>query len=139
MKNRHYKHLRDLTIVAEDGVGAARAHLAAAIVINNQIVSIGVNSYKTHPFQKRYGKNSESIHIHSEISAINKALKRIDISELKNATLYIARVKKTSKESKFFDSWGLARPCEGCMKAIAAFNIRKVYYTTNETNIYECL
>lgn len=139
MKNRHEKHLDDLAIIAEDAQGAARAHLAASIVLNNKIISIGVNSYKSHPFQKRYGKNSEAIYIHSEISAINRALKRISVNDLANSTLYVARVKKKSKHSKHFDSWGLAKPCEGCMRAIAAFNIKKVYYTTDENTKYECL
>lgn len=139
MKNRHDKHLRDLALIAEDTQGVARARLASSIVINNKTVSIGINSYKSHPFQKKYGKNSESIYIHSEISAINKALKRVPSLDLSNATLYIARVKKSSKYAKHFDSWGLAKPCEGCMRAIAAFNIKKVYYTTDENSRYECL
>lgn len=139
MNNRHFKHLRDLALVAEDTQGAARARLAASIVLNNRIISVGVNSYKSHPFQKKYGKNDEAIFIHSEIAAINRALKRIELDELANSTLYISRVKKKSKHSEHFDSWGLARPCSGCLRAIAAFNIKKVYYTTDDTNRYECL
>lgn len=133
--NRHLRHISDLAVIAEDTIGASSAKLAASIVLNNKIVSIGVNSYKTHPFQKKYGKNDMAICIHSEIAAIGKALKRISIDELRRATLYIARVKQIDQSSQ----WGLARPCKGCQRAIAAFDIKKVYYTTDEHRRYECL
>jgi deoxycytidylate deaminase len=136
--SRHDRHIANLCIIAKDLSPVANASIAAAIVLNNRIVSYGNNSYKTHPFQKRYGKNGDAICLHSEIDAIFKSLKRISLKDLSMSTLYIARMKKDSAYSAR-DSWGNAKPCIGCQRAIANFGIKKVYFTTDENGIFECL
>lgn len=107
------------------------AKLAAVLVIRNDIISVGTNTHKTHPLQKKFSKNSDSIFLHAEINCIVNALKNIDESELKKATLYVYRVKKTRR---FGQEWvdGLAAPCSGCMGAIKHFGIKRVIYSTDE-------
>ena len=68
--------------------------MASALVINNSVVGLGKNSYKTHPLQAKYGKTEHSIHIHAEIDAIKNSLKRVGVDDLSKDTLYIRRVKK---------------------------------------------
>ena len=115
-----------LCTIAEDVIPVGHAKIAAAIVYKKEIISIGVCSYQTHPLQKHYARNSESIYLHAEIDAIIKA-KRHNIP-LSKCDLYVARVKRPSPFSTMFIT-GLARPCEGCWKAIQEYNIRNVIYT----------
>lgn len=136
--NRHQRYLSDLVTLATAIPRAGAASISAALVMNNKIVSYGFNSYKTHPFQKKFGKNKDAVCIHAEIDAIKNALKKVNVDDLKYATLYIARAKNKDQNSKK-DHWGLSKPCEGCCRAISSFNIKKVYYTTNENNRFECL
>lgn len=131
--NRHEKHLRDLLIAARDVTPVASARIAAAVVSGNRVISYGVNSRKTSPLQKKFGKNDQAICIHAEISAIKNALNRNGTNDLSNSILYVARAKK---EGKAFIQ-GIAKPCEGCMRAIAAFNLRKVFYTEDNTGYTE--
>ena len=112
--------------------------LAAAVVMRNKIISIGINQMKSHTFQKKYGRNDESIFLHAETDAIKNALKVIDMEELSKCNLYIVRVKKPKPKSKEW-VWGLAKPCSGCQRAIATFGIRNVIYTTDITGKYEVL
>lgn len=111
--------------------------MAAAIVFRNEIISIGINSNKSHPFQAKYGRNSDSIYLHAEIDAIKNALKCISVDQLTKTTLYICRVKYTDSK-KSGQIWGLSRPCEGCIRAITTFNIKKVVYSIEKEG-YEIL
>lgn len=109
--------------------------LAACLVIQNEIISIGYNSDKSHPLQKRFSKNSESIFKHAEIDCIVNALKHIDPEELQRATLYVYRVKKKEKgDTGWID--GRAEPCSGCKKAIEHFGIKKVVFSTDDSGLY---
>ncbi len=126
--------LRHLAI-DNDGV-RKRFKLAAAIASGKNIISIGLNEMRTHPLQGKFRKNDDSIFLHAEIAAIANALNHVDREELKNATLYIHRVKRRSATSK---EWvdGIALPCEGCRSAIAAFKIRRVIYSTDVNSEFE--
>ena len=102
--------------------------MAAGIAYRGNLLATGLNSFKSHPMMRQWGKNEDSIFIHAEIDAIKNALKIMSQSELSRCDLYIARVKRPDSLS---DAWvpGLAKPCHGCQRAIAAFDIRNVYYT----------
>lgn len=104
--------------------------LAAAIVYRNKIISIGINSMKSHPLQAKYGKNEHAIFLHAEIAAIKNALRETSVEELSRCEIYIARIKKPSQFSLEY-GWGLAKPCEGCARAIAEFGLKKTVYTTD--------
>lgn len=108
--------------------------LAACLVIQNEIISVGYNSDKSHPMQKRFSKNSESIFKHAEIDCIVNALKHIDAEELKRATLYVFRVKRAHKGAI---GWvdGMAEPCSGCKKAIEHFGIKRVLFSTDNPDL----
>jgi tRNA(Arg) A34 adenosine deaminase TadA len=111
-----------------------RAKLASALVKDNRVISIGINRRKTDPLQAKYGKNHDSIHMHAEIHAIKNALNRHPVSYIRGSILYVCRVKrKNQKTSDFVPA--LAKPCEGCARAIAEFGIKSVVYTTNKGTI----
>lgn len=73
--------------------------------------------------------------MHAEIDAIKNALKHINISELSKSKLFVTRLRYEASETVIKVAnlrRGLAKPCEGCMKAIATFNIKHVCFSTNE-------
>jgi deoxycytidylate deaminase len=123
--NQNVKILNILTKIAEAVPPVRSARLASAIVLKGDIISFGVNQLKTHPFQAKHAKNDQALYMHSENAAIIRALKKIDKDDLKRSTLYVARVKNPG------NIWGLACPCEGCMKAIERFDIKTVVYTND--------
>lgn len=108
----------------------SNAKFAAAIVKNNKIISIGMNSKKSHPLQAKYAKNPHAVFLHAEIDAIKNALREINVDEFYKTDLYICRIKKEKRLASNY-VWGLAKPCCGCERAILSFGIRRVIYTTN--------
>lgn len=125
--NRHQRILNLLYTIARDSEPVASARLAAAIVLKNKIIAIGTNGKKTHPLQAKYSKNDDAIFIHAEIAAISNALKLVSRDDLKRATLYICRAKRTHENQNWIQ--GLSKPCKGCTQAIAAFDIGKVIFS----------
>lgn len=120
-----------LTRLAIDNPGVRNQFkFGAGIVYKNHLIATGINSHKTHPLMAQWGQNDESICLHAEIDAIKNSLKLITPSQLAKCEMYIVRVKRPEPESS---DWvhGLAKPCEGCRRAIANFEIKNVYYTTD--------
>lgn len=128
---KHDKIMNILSASAYAIEPVASARIAACIVLKNKIISFGYCQKKTHPLQKKYGKNNECVYLHAEIDAIRNALNFYDISDLKKATLYVCRVKSDSKNHKKM-VLGLAKPCCGCQRAIANFELKNVIYSTEE-------
>jgi len=81
------------------------------------------------------GYRPDQIYLHAEIDAIKNALRLIDQDQLSKCDLYIVRVKRKSSKDRAF-VYGLAKPCPGCKRAIANFNLRNVFYTEDELD--EC-
>ena len=131
-RKRNERIFNFLTKAAEaaDHVGI-RAKLAAAVVIKNEIISIGFNRRKSHPFQAQYQTNDKQIYLHAETDAINRALKYISKEDLKKATLYVARVKYRDNKTKKA-IWAESKPCSGCQKAIDSHGIKSVVHTHSE-------
>ena len=92
-----------------------------AILTDGKNCFYGWNSWKTHPLQKKFGSNSDKIHLHSEIDAFRWAIYN-GVTDFSNYTLYIARVLKNNEPAN-------ARPCEGCQRAIIHFGVRDVVWT----------
>ena len=66
MNKRDYKIMEFLKRQAIDNDYAGNAKIASAIVFKNQIISIGRNQRRSHPFQRKYAKHSLAIYLHSE-------------------------------------------------------------------------
>jgi len=124
----------NLLKIAEDIEPIKSARIAAAVVIKNKIISYGTNSMNSHPFQSKYGKNSHAVFWHAETNAIFNALKRISINDFTKATLYVVRVKLDGHKGKFVT--GLAHPCDGCMKCIQKFRVKKIMYSTESGMVH---
>jgi deoxycytidylate deaminase len=123
--------MKILSKVAESVDPFPNVRLAAALVYKNEILSIGTNKNKSHPFQKKYAPNSEAIFLHAETDAIYNALRKYDTDTVARSKLYIYRTKWVNDQRHYFIQ-GLAKPCSGCQRAIATFNIKHVCYTLDE-------
>lgn len=120
--------------IAEDIPEPVRNYrLASAIIYKKQIVGVGVNSYKTDPFQAKYTKNPHSIFVHAEIAAIKNALRRIDISKFKRSSLVVVRMKRNKTNTGFIPA--LSKPCAGCMSCIYEFEIGNTLYTNQNGDL----
>ena len=127
-ESRHVRILNLLARVAADIPNPHKTRIAAAIVFRGEVISLGVNQKKTHPFQARYSKNPDSVYLHAETAAIKNALKYLKPDQLTECSLYVCRVKffDTSKKRMLF---GIAKPCAGCMKCMKRFGIKEIIYS----------
>lgn len=132
-ETRHDKYINILSKIAIDVTPVATARIAACVVYKNEIVSFGINRLKTHPFQAKFGKNSNAIFLHAETDCIKNALRELSPDDLQRSSLYICRVKYTNKYKERL-VFGIAKPCPGCMRAIASFGIRNVFYSCENGN-----
>lgn len=130
MMNERIKQMLTRLAIENPGV-QGRFKLAAGIVYRKHLIATGINSYKTHPIMYQWGKNEDSIHLHAEIDAIKNALRLITQEQLTKCDMYIVRVKHPTPKSLHW-THGLAKPCCGCARAIANFNLKNVYWTDDE-------
>ena len=88
-------------------------------VLNHRgkIISTGYNYYHEYKFNSNYRES-----VHAEVSAINNALKKIHVSELKKCELVIIRVNRQGEHLN-------SKPCCHCEKFINKFNIKKVFHS----------
>lgn len=129
--NKSEKIIDQLFLMARDQEPVARARIAAALVYKGKVISYGYNQSRTSWMQRRFKKNDHAFFLHAEVDAIKNALKIVDADTVKKSTLYVARVKTINKKEVF----GLAKPCNGCQECIKWFNVKKVFYTTDEGTI----
>ena len=119
-------------------------HLGCVVTYKKHVLSVGVNSNKTHPAQKKYNRKHRKFtktdkpmvdSVHAEIDALSKISYPIEQNiSWKDVKVYIYRISNGRK-----DGHGLARPCPACMAALKNKGIRHIYFTTNEGYGYERL
>jgi len=95
------------------------------ILDRNRIISIGLNSLKTHPLNLKYNyvnKNNEKISdivgTHSELSAVIK-LGEEDCSGL---TIVNTRINRNNQLD-------YSAPCRGCCDMIQQLNFKNIYFS----------
>lgn len=92
-------------------------HSCGLVDSKGNIISIGVNSKKTHP---RLGSKPPYLTLHSEGAAIYYCLKkRIKVQGL---SAFVCRVDQYGNPIN-------SKPCKYCIDLFNAFDINKVYYT----------
>ena len=97
--------------------GRSKFRLGAILVHKNNIISVGTNSYKTHPLM---AARTQWPYLHAEQHAIIRA----GVDNCEGLDLYIARVLKNN-------NLALSKPCNVCNKLIRDVGIKNVYYSTN--------
>lgn len=129
---KHRKILDHLLLIARDVPPVAAARVASALVYKGEIFALGFCQYKTHPMQKKYGANDKAIYLHSEVDCIQNGIRKVNLDTISKSILYVARSRIVAKK------WtaGIARPCCGCQRCIAAFDINKVVYSLDDSGYY---
>lgn len=100
---------------------------------NKKLLSIGINSPKTHPLNLKYNyinkqKNniSEVVGTHSELSAVIK----LGLDDYSGLILVNTRINRNNKLDYSF-------PCNGCMDMIRQLNFEKVVYSDKDGRFSE--
>ncbi len=129
---RDKKFIEQCFTLAQSVERFPNAKIGAMLVLGNRIIAYGWNQRKTHTFVRKYSNHGDMYcYLHAEVHCIKNALRVIDPDDLSKATLYVARAKRPYSGSKKW-VYGLAKPCEGCQKAIDDFSIRRVVYTLDD-------
>lgn len=92
----------------------------AIIYRSGAVLSVGINRNKNNP--TFVGEATKNWSVHAEVAAI----KACGNANLKNATLYVARINKSGSPM-------MSKPCVKCQKAIEDAGIKKVIYTIDGT------
>jgi cytidine deaminase len=92
--------------------------MGALLTRAGRIISIGINSHKSHP------KMGLVKTLHAEVSC----LIGVRYQDLSGATMYVSRVNKNGKI-------GMAKPCTICQAVLAEYNVRRIYYTNSAGQI----
>lgn len=97
----------------------------AAVITDKKgyVISYGMNSRKSDPLAAKYGRHPDAVYPHAELAAIKAALRVINVDDLSDCSLFIARVLKDGTEA-------LAKPCVGCQRMLNEFGIKNVEWTT---------
>lgn len=105
------KHIQLATKVAHTGIHD-QYKIGATLIKQGKVISVGANSYKTHPIS---GVKT----LHAEIQAII-GVRWVDIS---GAIIFVSRINTNGKI-------GMAKPCGTCQQTLRKYGIRKAYFTT---------
>lgn len=90
--------------------------VGACVMKKNKVLSVGCNSYKTHPASGSYCK-----YHHAEFDALIGLTR----SDTLGATIFVARLRKDNKLA-------ISKPCKSCQEMIDAMGIKKVVYVNRE-------
>lgn len=110
-----------------------RQHIGCVAVDGKRILSTASNSEKTHTLQMRYnsfrGIYNYPHKVHAETRCLAPLIGKpdIDFSKIK---LYIYRELKNGTPA-------LARPCKACTQLIKDLGIKNVFYTGDDSYVYE--
>lgn len=99
-------------------VSTERQKHGALVASGRRVLSVGVNTFRSHPNTVTDPKHHASFH--AEVAAI-RALRTSPTA----ATIYVARVIKNG-------SPGLSRPCSACYAAIKSAGIKRVVYSADD-------
>lgn len=104
-----------------------RCYHIAFIFKKNRILSIGLNSKKTHPKIKEYGYEDFS-RLHAELSACI----RFGQNDCKKYSIAVLRIDRNGKLNQ-------SKPCDCCSNVIRQLKFKKVYFTNSkgEWELYE--
>lgn len=110
-----------------------KCHVGAVAVCGHKIISSGYNQNKTNPVQKKlnaYRFTAESpACLHAEVSCLLPLMNRKDI-DFGNVSLYVYREYQSGELA-------MAKPCASCSALIRSLGIKHVYYTGDQSYVYE--
>jgi deoxycytidylate deaminase len=116
LDDRDYKYMSLAEQYSRHGSNSRKHLVGCVIAQRNEIVSVGYNRNKTHPFQAKF--NNYSPYLHAEMCALIDALKSQSFNPEK-ATVYVSRYGRNGL-------LGCSYPCKGCWAALKHAGVRKI-------------
>lgn len=112
-------------------------HFGAVIMNKSKVLTVGWNTDTELWLQKKYNSrrgfdtNKFRNPGHAEMHALHKLLNSYNIREIdrNDLSIYIWRGKDGGRQ--------IARPCPACEAALKDFGIRHIYYTGDDSFVYE--
>lgn len=118
ISDKKFENLRRLAL-KKSGDCASRCKHITFILSGSKVISVGINRLRTDSFAYKLYKYP---FIHSEVDAIKRAPRGIDLSR---CTLVNFRVARESDELL------MSKPCLSCSRLLDSYGFRHVYYTIN--------
>lgn len=105
--------------------------MCAGLVYKRRLIAVGYNLDRSDPWQQRFGTTPMNIYLHAETRVIKRGLAMIGEEAVAHASLFVCRLRQVvnQKTGKRRFEWGIAKPCQGCQRAIDTYQIKRVYYT----------
>ena len=110
-----------------------KCHTGAVAVYGNKVLAVGWNSEKLSPMQAKYNTRTRGFDghkfrstIHAEMMVVTK-IKYLDI-DFSQVRIFVWRGQDVPE---------LSKPCKACERAMRDLGIRKVFYTGNNSYIFE--
>lgn len=138
MNIRYFKFAKQASLKATyQGAKHFSPAIGAVAVYKGSIVAEAWNSNKTSPLQAKYNVyrfQADTLDkAHCETQLIQKLRWKFgDSLEWRKVHIYLYREHKDG-------STALARPCKSCIKLLADYNVRQIYYTTEDGYAKEIL
>lgn len=105
--------------------------IGCVVVDKHRIISSGHNSNtKCHALQAKLDMERHGCWCPGKLHAETAALLALRGQDLSRASIYIYREHKDG-------TYGMSKPCPSCEKLIRQAGIRHIYYTGNNSLIYE--
>jgi len=95
---------------------------AAGLVWKRRLMVVGNNKLKSHPMMQVFNDNPEKVYLHAEMDCLVKGINLHGVEWLTECRLFVLRLNKGGQRA-------MSKPCDGCMKAIRAFDVREVRWT----------
>lgn len=122
VSNRHNSYVKMCLKLSNSS--KCRCQHAAILVSAGRVLSVGFNSYKTHP---TWGSGPLKT-LHAEAAAIRRAVSRgIDV---RGSTIFVVRNNKGQ-------GGRMSKPCNGCQTIIEQYGISKIVYTDETGAVIE--
>lgn len=110
------EHLDRAVILA--GMSEGKFKHGAVIRKNGKTIAVGINRMVNDPYFLDDETAAKHSSVHAEVAALNACRK----TNLRGATIYVARVNNKGTPS-------MSKPCDNCQKALIERGISKVFYT----------
>lgn len=132
MQNKFFEMAKHESMLSDN----SNQKLGALIVYKNKIIASSPNQNRTNPKQKEYNKlrgfaydTPNNGQVHAELGCIlqTKNMENIDWSK---ASVFVFRQHKNGTR-------GCSCPCAACKQAIKDRGIKRIYYTGEDSYIFE--
>lgn len=125
-RHKYFRLVYDMILEHPDRDDLTALH-GTILVRGGNPISLALNSPRRTEFSDHYATHA-SYTIHSELNAVRRARKKIDLT---GCVAYNLRLDKNGLVR-------LSAPCPGCTKLFMDYGIKKCFYSTNSGEI-ECL